>query len=570
MKVKILKKMTLNERIDYLQPDIYRIFNDFTNEHVRVYNAFAKQYISNMFPKDKVKKWTNDGYVIIAQTGTGKSTWVTRTIAEMLLEDRATGLLITPRVALTMQYKRELAKLYCPELLEELTEQGIHKQHEYGPFDVYSLQEFLSAAKVRAIKSKRYEFVILDEVHAFVGDAAFNPFTEKIFRLLLQEAGRQAKRVYLTATPEIILDEIAQVEEEITPEFIPRYDSLGWPKPNIRLTIFRFARDYGYVQPIFFQAEEEILGKMESLSGEKRGLIFVRSVKQGLEWQAKLGDQRAVFMNAQNKRTEREDEFNELLRYQKIDKQFLIVTRFMDVGVNVHDLQLKVVILFHAFPEDVVQMLGRKRVAGNEVVQLYIEIPSIGALKQEVGKLENAEAEIGRNRELLKNRVIMGISELPHPFYMQMTGDKCCLGCNGFFERWIFYHKRFLISCLKGADNENTFVKNFVRNLLLHLPGCKKPFFLDRPEVSDENVCEEVSKILKPLLGKELNREEMGKLSDQLLRIFGERRRSDQQGQIAIKKLNNGLKKYGLTYAVSNKSKEKKRGIWMIEEGISA
>ena len=31
MKVKILKKMTLNERIDYLQPDIYRIFNDFTN-----------------------------------------------------------------------------------------------------------------------------------------------------------------------------------------------------------------------------------------------------------------------------------------------------------------------------------------------------------------------------------------------------------------------------------------------------------------------------------------------------------------------------------------------------------
>ena len=203
MRVTVIRREMLAEQIQEIEKEPYRIFHDLEEEHIRIYDEFAKQYISGILVKEKVKSWKAQGYVVISQTGTGKSTWVTRTIAEILLEDRSFGLLVTPRVALTLQYKKELAKLYCPELLEELTEQGLHKRSEYGPFDVYSFQEFVSYSKVQAVKNKGYKFVILDEVHAFVGDAAFNPFTEMMFRFLLKDVGKSARRVYLTATPEI-------------------------------------------------------------------------------------------------------------------------------------------------------------------------------------------------------------------------------------------------------------------------------------------------------------------------------------------------------------------------------
>ena len=145
MEVSIVNKLNISDRIDNLQPNWYQIFEDLSDENIRVYGEFMKQYVSNLLTKEKVRAWTENGYVIISQTGTGKSTWVTRTVGEILIDHQTRGLLITPRVALTMQYKLELAKLYCPELLEELTEQGLYRRHEYGCFDVYSFQEFVMA-----------------------------------------------------------------------------------------------------------------------------------------------------------------------------------------------------------------------------------------------------------------------------------------------------------------------------------------------------------------------------------------------------------------------------------------
>ena len=151
MKIAVKRRETLAEYLREIGKDQYKIFHDIEEEQIRVYDEFAKQFISGILTKAKVREWKMQGYLVIAQTGTGKSTWVTRTIGEMLLEHHRAGLLITPRVALSLQYKKEIAQLYCPNLLEELTEQGLHKRNEYGPFDVYSFQEFVSSAKVQAV-----------------------------------------------------------------------------------------------------------------------------------------------------------------------------------------------------------------------------------------------------------------------------------------------------------------------------------------------------------------------------------------------------------------------------------
>ena len=568
MKITIKRRETLAEHLQKISRDQYRIFHDIEEEHIRVYDEFAKQFISEILTKARVKAWKIQGYVVIAQTGTGKSTWVTRTIGEILLEHHSSALLITPRVALTLQYKREIAQLYCPNLLEELTEQGLHKRNAYGPFNVYSLQEFVSSVKEQTVMKKTYEFVILDEVHAFVGDAAFNPVTEKIFHFLLENVGKTAKRVYLTATPEIILDEIARAEEKITPEFIPQYDFLGWPKVSIRLTIFRFKRDYGYVQPIFFQKEDFVFKIVESLPKEKKGLIFVRSMKQGLEWQARLGNQRAVYLDAKNKRAEREDAFHELLRNQKIDQQFLIVTRFMDVGVNIHDLQLTSIVLFHAFPEDVIQMLGRKRVAKGEKVQLYIKLPDMNDFKRELGRLKKEENEVKNNGQMLQSGAVKLFSEVPHPFYVEENSGTYGLGCNIFYASLLFYHKKFLEGCLGKTECQRDFEDKFSEILLSYLPGCLEPEFLDRVAASSDQAVQMATEILEPKLGIPLNKEQVMEMANQILKIFGVERRSDQTTQFPYKPIKEIMDQYKIPYKFSNQSANRKSGTWIVERGI--
>ena len=446
--------------------------------------------------------------------------------------------------------------------------EGLHKRNGYGPFDVYSFQEFVSSVKTQAVTKKSYEFIILDEVHAFVGDAAFNPFTEKTFRFLIENVGKTAKRVYLTATPEIILDEILQAEEEINPEFTPQYDLLGWLRPSIRLTIFRFKRDYGYVQPIFFQEEDSIFKIMESLPEEKKGLIFVRSMKQGLEWQTRLGNQRAVYLDAKNKRAEREDDFHELLRDQKIDEQFLIVTRFMDVGVNIHDLQLTSVVLFHAYPEDVVQMLGRKRVAKDEKVQLYIKLPDMDDFKRELGRLEKEENEVKNNARMFQSWAVKLFSEVPHPFYVEENSGTYGLGCNIFYGRLIFYHGKFLEACLKNMECQRDFEDNFSEILLSYLPGCLEPRFLDRVAEKLEQAVQMATEILEKKVGTPLSREQAMEVANQLLKIFDVKRRSDQTTQFPYKPIKEILDRYRIPYKFSNQSANGKSGIWIVERGI--
>ncbi|WP_455648904.1 DEAD/DEAH box helicase family protein [Enterocloster citroniae] len=60
-----------------------------------------------------------------------------------------------------------------------------------------------------------YDFVILDEVHAFVGDAAFNPYTEITLNFLITEVGAQAVRIYISATPDIVIEKLIEVEQRI-------------------------------------------------------------------------------------------------------------------------------------------------------------------------------------------------------------------------------------------------------------------------------------------------------------------------------------------------------------------
>ena len=215
-----------------------------------------------------------------------------------------------------------------------------------------------------------------------------------------------------------------------------------------------------------------------------------------------------------------------------------------------------------------IQMLGRKRTSDGETVELYIKLPSAAEIRGDLGKIKLSEEEVRKNIRFLGSRKYY--CQFEHPFYVMRKGDDYILHVNGFFMRYLAYRKRFLMECLQDESNSQTFVENLSKKLLSYLPGCSEPIFLDYLQENDEEIRKQAREKLEQWIDQELNRDDTGILSDQLLEIFGETRRPEQKGQIATGKLNGYLKRYGFPYTISNQSKKGKKGIWKIERGISA
>ena len=78
--------------------------------------------------------WRHDTPVFIqADTGTGKSTFVIRELYRHVVEHGGRLLVVSNRVALTVQYKAEMLRLYAPKQLKAFTAYGLqHQDHFEG------------------------------------------------------------------------------------------------------------------------------------------------------------------------------------------------------------------------------------------------------------------------------------------------------------------------------------------------------------------------------------------------------------------------------------------------------
>ncbi|MDK2965375.1 DEAD/DEAH box helicase family protein [Lacrimispora sp.] len=570
MKVSAKRVPSLIERVNEQSDNGNRIFRYYPEERMKVYEMFENQYVSNILTEQKIMKWKKGSYFVISQTGSGKSTFVNEVIVPLILERQKRGLLITPRVALSMQYKRDIAQLYCPEKLEELQERGLQKEVAFGSLDIITLQELVSAYRREYLLKhcKEYDFLIFDEVHAYVGDANFNPFTEDILRFLILQLGMEAKRVYITATPGIVLEEIVNIEKEVTSREWPGVDKYGFPKAEVWLTMYRFRITYNYVQPIFFENEQAIVSLLQELPAEEKVVIFVKSKVQGIRFQEKLGKEKALYLDAENKLTSEEETFYAILRDNCFKEQVLIATRFLDVGVNLKDSQIKHIIVFHTYQEEVIQMLGRRRIKGKEQVNLYIKIPRLSEVEQEIKNLES-EYESMQNVILKYSYNSHGcFSQLPMPLYISKKGEDGYISYNKFSLAINKYHHEQLQKFSNGKKDNRAFYEDFKQEVLSWLPEHKKPMDLEKLDNTDLTLEGEIKLLLEPLLGSEFDREKLVELSEKILDIFKIPRRNEQKGQVAMNKIKEKFLDYSLPYVIKNLSKTGKTGLWTVKKGV--
>ena len=347
---------------------------------------------------------------------------------------------------LLVEYKHD-AK-YLTEIRDFYTPEGI--DHIYINFDVVTVCSYhqLYKRSIRSTKSvndpnfvasidiSKFKYIVCDECHFFTSDASFNKETDKILKEIVTQ-GQNAVRIYLSATPEvafeaILREEFAAVKEQLDREieFITAemdeigaifrcYEIMGMNKRTAskamkrevaeksdrfyelereknRLTdeycfpvaFYYMARNYDYVEPHFYQQNEELVELIQSSVG--KWIIFTDSNGAGIDKSLREKGIESIFLSRKGIESggERKKAYNYIIDSEMIDKKVLVTTSILDNGINITNASLKnperkvLNIAIDSFDRvQFIQMLGRIRFEKNVSIQLYVKKYSIERLK---------------------------------------------------------------------------------------------------------------------------------------------------------------------------------------------
>ncbi len=357
------------------------------------------------------KKWHHKSPVFIdAPTGSGKTSFVYHRLIPHAISLNRTVLLISNRVALRSQQRRNIKSIireYVPDYDPEAATDtdNIDQEAYYGPVCVVTYQGLPSLLKRSNSLLEWYNrlmYVVMDEAHFFYSDAEINEECGNLLQKLPQ-IFYNAIRVYMTATSQDILELIYRAEihayqqHSLSSTTEKRMRSLISPNTGT-YTISRYFRyyyqnaDFSSYRLHFFNGssspppsktnglEERLQALMSNMTPdpttENKWLIFIDKKDSGQTLQRYFDKQKisAAYIDAQKKQPE--TTWNLLLDDEFVDKAVLIATSVIDCGININDTCIKNIAIFSTDYTTFIQLLGRKRKSSpNEEIDLWVWEP---------------------------------------------------------------------------------------------------------------------------------------------------------------------------------------------------
>ena len=471
----------------------------------------------------------NSSAFIVSQTGTGKTTFIFNTCLPVALSMGKKVLYLCNRTALEAQVKQEAISCesnkntYVDRLLVEdynnyYSEEGLSRINNFGCIDIYTYHGLLSA--INNIDFDDYELVVLDEAHFFISDATFNPYTEITLDTIIDKCSN-CGRIYLSATPQESIDLIWQKEE-----------------PHSNMTVYVMQEDYGYINPFFFSDKENIIDIIRKSDENQSWIIFITNKEEGRKLWNTFGENDADFFTADSDTNS--ELYKNITRYETFDKKILITTKVLDVGVNIKDPNVNVVVFEQNIPE-IKQMIGRKRVSKNERVNVYFFVPTIEELHE---LYSNTLASINEAKKSIKEALYSRfISEINHPVFLHNQEVKVNNFCMQKLNTDLSYIKD-LIDYLDSQQEKSheSYTTIFAKNLLANFPNCK----FHNMSLIDKAPEEDMLKIIrKYLLLNYFDEEVLNNLSEEIKNCVGDIRVKKRETNMSKKSLNKILKKYG-------------------------
>ncbi len=333
---------------------------------------------------DEINLWARNTPVLIeAQTGSGKTSFVMKKIIPRAVRENQNVIMLVNRVAIASQQKRRWMELSGDPRKDDFTEIGLQKVSLFGNVAImtyHSLHSFLKDEGNKAWLS-RVKYVICDEIHFMVADALFNAYTYFALYQVVRTFSH-AVRIYLTATGWDIAYLLSELEERNYPPIMDRVIGTTLPLHPVR---YVYRADYSHYNIEFFDKLDDLRESIVK-SPDEKWLVFCDSKGNGKEFLEKLQKDktRALYLDRDSKK---DAAWSQLIVNEKYPEQCLITTAVLDCGANIHDPEVRHIVVCADNRTAMMQMVGRKRLDDNETVTVHIMNPSNKSLSSRRNQL---------------------------------------------------------------------------------------------------------------------------------------------------------------------------------------
>lgn len=321
---------------------------------------------------DDYKKWKDGDVIKIqAQTGSGKTYFITETLIPNLNDDEKMLILVN-RVKLKLQMKKELAEKYNVPY-KDLDE--LNKKIKFGNIYISSYQALAEKLNDSEYTNESvymdYDYIVCDEIHMITEDA-WTGNTTCLWEHLIKEDHRGSKRIFISATMEELDKTINKCHE--------KNQEGCWGTGVNKIYEYKTGIDYSYIEPYYFYKDETLLKHIIQDKSDHKWLIFIANKSQGEKFKTTLEQYNITseFIYSGSRSKENEN----IVNTNKFTCKVLITTSVLDNGVNIKDEQVKHVAIFTYSITNFIQSLGRVRFEDlNNVPKVNLYLPTFNSSK---------------------------------------------------------------------------------------------------------------------------------------------------------------------------------------------
>lgn len=474
------------------------------------------KFISEVIPISEIEKWKNgDRVLITSQTGTGKSQWVKDQLYEYCLQHNKKILLLSNRILLKNQNEEELDGI----------KSDIITLRNYQAMET----NFLYGNSLDAIMSE-FDYIVYDEIHYILSDSSFNSNTD-ILMFYLKKPSPNKVSIFITATPQAILKYNKEYEYKYTLE-----------------------QDYSFINKLYFYTKDEMVGNIIDNIPLDEKILYFGNALDGFEFSLDIANSEFICSdnNKEFKSRSSRSTMKEIVTKNEFSNRILFSTKVLDNGVNIISPSLKHIIIDMADPIDLVQCLGRKRIVGDEKINVYI--------KNQIGNNIYPRLKSARERlKLVEERQQLGKEEFQKK-YARKSIDNVIMN-DGEINWAKVYYTKYAEDVYSKIVKPKTYQK-YVRGALGIKESLNAEEYFEKKNLSD---------ILNSYIGKKLygglEQEEFKNMFFE--NVFNLKRKLDVRSR-GVTSINSILEEdelpYRMTKGRSGDKDNKNKRYWMISK----
>jgi hypothetical protein len=412
--------------------------------------------------------------VIKAPTGFGKSTFITKDLYKYCYKNNLKILFLLPRKAPKQQFEDELKLELKNDIIKIATYQQIEQEEK----------DYLNTSK--KIRLSEYDIIVCDEAHYFVQDSVFNPYTYKSWEAI--KAADKAVKIFMSATIDSMYDIISGMNKESKCNYAEQWEKRIEVSGNKRLSFLciDFKDEYSFI--------EDRLNKLKEKMACKKVIVMPEKVETAFKLYKKFKEDSLFVCSQYNKKYSKyitKDLYNNMLKNQRFDKQFLLCTSALDVGFNIKDPAVKYMICTVRDYDTIMQCIGRKRYIDKDdtmtVLLRNINNHALGGIVSQNKKAfehYNFFKKYGEEEYLLEYEQKNDMSGILYTAYDDEK-NKAYIAVNYMKLQYYIYQKNILqnICNIKAKDK----YRRFMRKQLKDYFYCMEPVTTKHEDVKHES-----------------------------------------------------------------------------------